>query len=71
MWCGVRTVIAAGAMALVLLTFGTGRLTPVDWVLGGAGGLAAFAGVLLGTRELTTGEIEAAIGKVRAALPGG
>lgn len=56
-WCGVRTVAAAGAMALVLLLFGTVHLSPVQWVAGAVAGGLAFAAVLLLTRELTPAEI--------------
>jgi O-antigen/teichoic acid export membrane protein len=47
--CGLA---AAGAMAIVLAQAGTERLAPLDWLLGGAAGLAAYASVLVLAREL-------------------
>ena len=54
---GVRGLTAAGAMALVLLAFGTSHLTPLEWIGGGAFGLAAFVATLIVTGELTVGEL--------------
>lgn len=67
----LRTVVAAGAMAVVLLAFGTGHLTAADWVFGASGGLIAFAGVLLATHEISADEVALVIGKVRAGILGG
>ncbi|MBV9213981.1 MAG: oligosaccharide flippase family protein [Actinobacteria bacterium] len=52
-----RSLVAAVAMAPVLLAFGTSHLTPLDWVGGGVLGLAAFAGTLLLTREVTVDDL--------------
>lgn len=54
-----RGLLAAGAMALVLLAFGTRDLDVADWVGGGVLGLAAFLAVLLLTRELTPAQLRA------------
>jgi stage V sporulation protein B len=56
-WSGVRTLLAAGAMALVMLAIGTDHLSPVQWLAGACAGGGAFAAVLLGTRELTITEL--------------
>lgn len=53
----LRTLMAAGVMALPLLAMGTDRLSAVEWVVGlGLGGLA-YAAVLLATRELSITEL--------------
>ncbi len=54
---GVRGLTAAGAMALVLLAFGTSHLGPLAWVGGAVLGLGAFVGTLLVTRELTVADL--------------
>ncbi|MDX6651773.1 MAG: hypothetical protein QOJ38_554 [Solirubrobacterales bacterium] len=46
-----RTALAAAAMAAAMLTVGTAGLSAVDWLLGSAGGLAAFVIVLAVTGE--------------------
>jgi O-antigen/teichoic acid export membrane protein len=66
-----RSLLAAGAMALVMLAFGTRDLSVIDWVAGSVCGFAAFAAVLLLTRQVTVPELRAVWGGVRARLPGG
>jgi O-antigen/teichoic acid export membrane protein len=53
----VRALLAAAAAAGVLLAYGTEFLSIGEWLVGGAGALAAFAGVLLVTGELTLDEL--------------
>ena len=53
----VRGLAAAGAMALVLVAFGTDHLTPLEWVGGTLFGIAAFLGTLIVTREVTVGDL--------------
>ncbi|MGA2013766.1 MAG: oligosaccharide flippase family protein [Solirubrobacteraceae bacterium] len=60
----LRTLLAAAAMALALLAFGTGRLSAVGWVAGLALGGGAYLGVLLVTRELSVGELRSLAGLV-------
>jgi O-antigen/teichoic acid export membrane protein len=67
----LRSLAAAGAMALVLLACGTHSLSVFEWIAGGLGGLAAFLGVLLLTRQLTVGELRALWRGIRRRLPGG
>jgi stage V sporulation protein B len=64
----VRSLAAAGAMAAVLAAFGTSELGPAEAVAGAVGGVAAFAAVLLATRELTLAEVGAARAALRARL---
>lgn len=65
-WSLTRTLIAAGVMALPLLVIGVDHLDPVQWIAGLiAGGLAYFL-VLLGTRELSVGELRSVVATVRA-----
>jgi O-antigen/teichoic acid export membrane protein len=52
-----RSMIAAGGMAAVLVAVGTESLSPVDWILGLVAGTAAFAVILLLTREVTWAEL--------------
>jgi len=54
----IRVSAAAGVMAGVLFAFGTETLTTIEWIAGGALGLAAYAGVLVATREIGRREIE-------------
>ena len=54
---GARGLLAAGAMALVLLAFGTSHLTPLEWVGGGVLGLAAFVATLVVTREVSLSDL--------------
>lgn len=53
----VRSLLAAGAAAGVLLAYGTEFLSIGEWLVGGLGAICAFAGVLLLTRELTLDEL--------------
>jgi O-antigen/teichoic acid export membrane protein len=55
----VRSLVAAAVMAGVLLAFGTSDLSVLDWLLGGAGSVAAYLAVLFLLRELTVGELRA------------
>jgi O-antigen/teichoic acid export membrane protein len=65
----LRTLIAALAMCAVLAAFGTGKLSVLSWVLGGAGGLAAYAVTLLVTREISLAEVRSLTAGLRARLP--
>jgi O-antigen/teichoic acid export membrane protein len=60
LWTFARCVVAAEAMAAVLLVFGTNDLSALDWVAGLAGGLAAYAVVLVVLGEFTRGELRRA-----------
>jgi hypothetical protein len=66
-----RSLLAAAAMAAVLFAFGTDDLSLLDWIAGGVGGLAAFAAVLLLTRQVTLDELRTLGAAVRRRLPGG
>jgi O-antigen/teichoic acid export membrane protein len=52
----LRALLAAAAAGLVLLSVGTNTLSIGDWVLGGAGGVAALTTVLVLSGELTREE---------------
>lgn len=67
-WATVRTVMAAAAMALVLLAFGTHHLSAAQWLLGGTAGLAAYLAVLLLSREVSAAELRTVATRVRDAL---
>ena len=56
----LRSAVAAGAMVGVLLAIGTDSLSAVDWVLGGAAGLAAFVVALVATREVSVADVRVA-----------
>jgi O-antigen/teichoic acid export membrane protein len=60
--CGLT---AAGGMGVVLMAVGTQDLTALDWLMGGAGGLAAYIGMLIFTRELTPDDIRRAARRLR------
>jgi O-antigen/teichoic acid export membrane protein len=64
-----RGLMAAGAMALVLLACGTHRLSLLEWVAGSVGGFAAFAAVLLITRQVTVAELRAMRAWIAGRLP--
>ncbi len=64
----LRTLAAAGAMALPLLAFGTGRLSAIAWVIGLVLGISAYLGVLLLTREITADELRSAVAATRRRL---
>src|SRR5256714_8352039 len=55
---GARGLVPAGAMALVLLAFGTSHLTPLEWVGGGGLGLAAFVATPAGAREASLSHLQ-------------
>ncbi|MDQ3723383.1 MAG: oligosaccharide flippase family protein [Actinomycetota bacterium] len=69
-----RSLAAGAAMAGILFAFGTSQLTPLDWLLGGAGGLAAYVLALIAGGELKPRELrelaDAARGAVRRIRPG-
>ncbi|MFZ0044156.1 MAG: oligosaccharide flippase family protein, partial [Solirubrobacteraceae bacterium] len=69
-WSLLRTVLAAGAMALVLLVIGTRQLSLAQWLVGALGGTAAFAAGLLVTRELSLAEIRNVATRLRAGALG-
>jgi O-antigen/teichoic acid export membrane protein len=52
-----RTMIAAGAMALVMIGFGTENLSLLDWLAGGATGLVTFCVCLVLTGEVKRTEL--------------
>jgi O-antigen/teichoic acid export membrane protein len=54
---GVKTLIAAGAMALGLVAFGTGHLGGWQWVAGGCLGMGLFCAALLATGEVSVSEL--------------
>jgi O-antigen/teichoic acid export membrane protein len=53
----VRSLLAAGVMALILATVGTRDLSIVEMLAGGALGLAAFAAMLLLTGEVSLRQV--------------
>jgi O-antigen/teichoic acid export membrane protein len=60
------TIAAAAAMAAILFAAGTHDLSPAEWILGGIGGLAAYAAVMLATAELSIAELRQLGSRVRA-----
>jgi O-antigen/teichoic acid export membrane protein len=60
--CGLT---AAAAMGIVLESVGTKHLGPLDWLKGGAGGLAAYVAMLIFTREIRGAEIARAAATAR------
>jgi O-antigen/teichoic acid export membrane protein len=64
----LRSLAAAGAMALVLLACGTHDLSVVGWIAGAVGGAGAFAAVLLLTGQVTVDELRALARWVRRRL---
>jgi O-antigen/teichoic acid export membrane protein len=64
----LRGLLAAAAMAAVLFAFGTSSLSAVEAVAGSIAGLAAYAAILILTRELSRSELSAALRTVRARL---
>ena len=67
----LRGLAAGAAMAGVLLLFGTDDLTPVDWIAGGLGGLAAYIAVIVATGEVTLAEARGLLRRVRGSAAGG
>jgi O-antigen/teichoic acid export membrane protein len=59
-----KGLVAAVGMAAVLAAFGTRSLGPIDWVAGGALGLAAYVVLLLATRAVSPDELRVARGAV-------
>jgi O-antigen/teichoic acid export membrane protein len=53
----VRTLISAAAMAAVMAGFGTENLTVLDWLAGGASGLATYCVCLVLTGEVRRTEL--------------
>jgi O-antigen/teichoic acid export membrane protein len=53
----LRTLVAAGAMAAVMYGFGTEDLTVLDWLAGGATGLATYCVALVLTGEVDRTEL--------------
>jgi O-antigen/teichoic acid export membrane protein len=53
----VRSLMAAGVMALILAAFGTGHLSILELLAGGALGLIGFATALLITREVSLEQV--------------
>ena len=53
----VRTLVAAGAMTAVMIGFGTENLTLLDWLAGGATGIATYCVFLVLTGEVTRTEL--------------
>jgi O-antigen/teichoic acid export membrane protein len=52
-----RTLVAAGAMALVMLAFGYEQLSLLDWFAGGLAGATAYCVALLATGEVRRSEL--------------
>jgi len=52
-----RAVLAAAAMSGVMAAFGTKHLSAVEFIAGGAAGVAVYIAVLLLTRAVTPGEL--------------
>lgn len=67
-WSTLRTVLAAGAMALPMFAIGTNHLSAVQAIGGGVAGAAAYVGVLLLTRELAPAELRLMAARLRGGL---
>lgn len=67
----VRTLLAGGAAALILLAFGTDHLSAWRWVAGGAAAIAGFGAVLVLTREVPIEELRSGVDWLRARSPVG
>jgi hypothetical protein len=52
-----RTLACGGAMALVMIGFGTENLTLLDWLAGGATGIATYCVCLVLTGEVSRTEL--------------
>jgi O-antigen/teichoic acid export membrane protein len=63
----LRTLVAAAAMTVPLLTVGVDHLSAVQWVVGGAGGVTAYVVTLLLTRELSMAELRLVASRLRLA----
>jgi O-antigen/teichoic acid export membrane protein len=64
----LRTTLAAAAMSVVLLAFGTESLSAVQAVAGSVLGLIAYTGVLVASGEVSRAELQAAWSAVGRAL---
>ena len=65
-----RALLAAVAMGGALALFGVSDLSPLEWVGGLLAGGVAYAGVLLGTREVSLEELSEFRAKAGAAISG-
>ncbi len=65
----LRATLAAAAMAGVLALAGSRHLSPLNWVLGGTGGIAAYVLVLAVSREVGIGDLRALRLVVQKDLP--
>jgi O-antigen/teichoic acid export membrane protein len=63
-----RSALAASAMAAVLLTQGTESLSPIQAIVGGLLGAAAYAATLIATRETSVRELRGLAVGLRARL---
>ena len=63
----LRAVFAAAVFAAILFALGTSSLSAAAWIVGGVGGTLAFVAVLIGSREITAGELA---GTVRGLVRG-
>ena len=66
----LRTIAAAGGMAVVLWVLGTHHLSVVQWVIGAIAGTVEFVAVLLLTRETSPREMAGLVVDARHALFG-
>jgi O-antigen/teichoic acid export membrane protein len=64
----VRSLLAAGAMALVLALAGSASLSPLEWVWGTVGGVLIYAAVLVISGEISRREVSALGGAASAGL---
>jgi phosphotransferase system glucose/maltose/N-acetylglucosamine-specific IIC component len=53
----VKALVAALVAAAVLAVVGTSHLTVLGWLGGGAGAIVAYVATLIGTGEVTSGEL--------------
>ncbi|MBV9803179.1 MAG: oligosaccharide flippase family protein [Solirubrobacterales bacterium] len=63
----LRTLLAAAAMTVPMLAMGVDHLSVLDWVVGGAGGLAAYLATLLLSREISLAELRHLAARIRLA----
>ncbi len=61
----LRTLAAAGVMALVMLAIGTNHLSALQWIFGVGAGVGAYAAVLLLTGELSLQELRSILRRLR------
>lgn len=66
-----RSLLAGAAGAGVLALVGTHRISLAGWLVGGAGAIIAFVGVLFATREISAGEVRDIYAALTEALQGG